>query len=137
MVFYDPTTQADSSYDTQGKITVDSPEYLYKTSLDWHKSGAFAHLGGDYMGYRFFTYTNDGRVGGRFLADVGAGYKREELGAFSELKFQFNIYNLLNREYYASIGTNGFVASDPQSVANNTLQPGAPRTIVGTLSVRF
>jgi iron complex outermembrane receptor protein len=137
VVFYDPATKANSSYATQGKITVDTPEYLYKGSLDWHKSGGFAHLGGDYMGYRFFTYTNDGRVGGRFLADIGAGYKRDELGAFKELKLQFNVYNLLNRGYYASVGTNGFVASDPQSVANNTLQPGAPHTVVGTLSVRF
>ena len=137
VVFYDPGTMANSSYATQGKITVDTPEYLYKTSLDWHKAGAFAHLGGDYMGFRYFTYTNDGRVGGRFLADLGAGYKRDELGAFKELKLQFNIHNLLNREYYASVGTNGFVASDPQSVANNTLQPGAPRTLVGTVSVRF
>jgi iron complex outermembrane receptor protein len=121
----------------QGKIVVDTPEAMYKTSLDYDKSGFFAHFGGDYMSTRYFTYSNDGSVGGRFLADLGAGYKAEELGAFKELKAQFNIYNLASEQYYASIGTNGFVASDPQSVANNTLQPGAPRTLVGTLSVRF
>ncbi len=121
----------------KGKITVDSPEGLYKTSLDWRRSGAFLHLGGEYMSKRYFTYTDDGSVGGRFLGDIGAGYEREEWGAFKDLRAQFNVYNLLNREYYATLGTNGFVASDPQSVADNTLQPGAPRTIAGGLSVRF
>jgi iron complex outermembrane receptor protein len=89
------------------------------------------------MSKRYFTYSDDGSVGGRFLADAGAGYKREKLGAFQELKAQINVYNLLSREYYSSVGTNGFIASDPQSVNNNTLQVGAPRTISGTLSVRF
>ena len=121
----------------KGKIMVDTPEGLYKTSLDWHKSGAFANLGADYLSTRYFTYTNDGSVDGRFLVEIGAGYKREELGAFKELKAQFNVYNLMNDQYYASIGTNGFSGSDPLSVNNNTLQVGSPRTVVGTLSVRF
>jgi iron complex outermembrane receptor protein len=121
----------------KGKIMVDTPEGLYKTSLDWNKSGAFANLGADYLSTRYFTYTNDGSVGGRFLAEFGAGYKREELGAFKELKAQLNVYNLMNSAYYASIGTNGFSGSDPLSLANNTLQVGSPRTLVGTLSVRF
>ena len=43
----------------------------------------------------------------------------------------------MNNQYYASIGTNGFSGSDPLSVNNNTLQVGSPRTIAGTLSVRF
>ena len=121
----------------KGKIMVDTPEGLYKTSLDWHKSGAFANLGADYLSTRYFTYTNDGSVDGRFLVEIGAGYKREEMGAFKELKAQFNVYNLMNEQYYASIGTNGFSGSDPLSVNNNTLQVGSPRTVVGTLSVRF
>jgi iron complex outermembrane receptor protein len=116
---------------------VDTPEGLYKTALDLHKYGAFAHIGADYMSERYFTYSNDGSVAGRFLAEIGAGYGRTELGAFKDLKAQINVSNLLNSQYWASIGTNGFRYSDPLSVANNTLQVGAPRTISGTLSVRF
>jgi iron complex outermembrane receptor protein len=145
--FDDNVTKADGSclytdasgncMSIKGKIMVDTPEALYKTSLDWHKSGAFANLGADYMSTRYFTYTNDGSVGGRFLTEFGAGYKFEEKGAFQELKAQFNVYNLMNSQYYASLGTNGFSGSDPLSVNNNTLQVGSPRTVVGTLSVRF
>jgi len=121
----------------KGKIAVDTPEGMYKSSLEYHKAGFFAHLGSDYMSTRYFTYSNDGGVGGRFLADFGLGYGREQLGAFKNLKAQLNVSNLLNSQYYASIGTNGFIASDPLSVDNNTLQVGAPRSISGTLSARF
>jgi len=116
---------------------VDTPEGMYKTALDYHKSGYFAHFGADYMSTRYFTYSNDGSVPGRFLTEIGTGYKCEQLGAFKDLKAQLNVSNLLNSQYYASIGTNGFSASDPLSVANNTLQVGAPRTVSGTLSVSF
>ena len=43
----------------------------------------------------------------------------------------------LLEKYWSSIGTNGFIASDPTSVNNNTLQVGAPRTISGAFSMRF
>ncbi len=121
----------------KGKVAVDAPEGLYKSSLDWHRYGAFAHLGSDFMSTRYFTYSNDGSVGGRFLVDLGLGYQREDLGAFHDVKVQINAYNLLNSQYYASIGTNGFVFSDPNSVALNTLQVGSPRTLVGSFSAHF
>jgi iron complex outermembrane receptor protein len=53
------------------------------------------------------------------------------------MKAQINATNLLNSQYWASIGTNGFIYSDPLSINNNTLQVGAPRTVSGTLSVSF
>lgn len=121
----------------KGKIMVDTPEGLYKTALDYHKSGFFGHIGADYMSKRYFTYTNDGSVGGRFLTEIGTGYSRQEVGAFKELKAQLNVYNVMNSQYYASIGTNGFSGSDPLALANNTLQVGSPRSLSGTLSVRF
>ena len=121
----------------KGLIVVDTPKELYKTYLEYKKSGFFAHFGADYMSERFFTYSNDNSVPGRFLTDLSLGYQREQLGAFKQLKVQANASDLLNSQYYASIGTNGFIYSDPTSVNNNTLQVGAPRTISGTISVRF
>jgi iron complex outermembrane recepter protein len=126
-----------SCIDIKGKTVVDTPEGLYKTSLDYNRHGLFGHIGADYLSTRYFTYSNDGSVSGRFLTEFGAGYTYEKLGAFKDLKAQFNISNVLNSQYYASIGTNGFSASDPLAVGNNTLQVGAPRSISGMLSVRF
>ena len=121
----------------KGKIAVDTPEGMYKNSLEYKKNGLFGRIGSDYMSTRYFTYNNDGSVAGRFLTEFGAGYTREQVGAFKDFKAQLNVSNLLNSQYYSSIGTNGYHASDPLSVNNNTLQVGAPRSISGTLSVKF
>ncbi len=130
-------TAGGSVVDTGGKITVDSPEFLYKTELAYNHKGLEAHIDADYMGKRYFTYTDDNSVGGRFLSNFGTSYHIDEVGPFDRLKLQLNLYNLVNAKYWATIGTNGFIASDPTSISNNTLQPGAPRTITGSFTARF
>jgi iron complex outermembrane receptor protein len=145
---YNAVTLSKSSYDsdvttangpiaTGGKVVVDSPQFLYKDELSYSSKGFSAHIGADYMSKRYFTYTNDNSVDGRFLSEFGTSYHRDEIGPFDQIKLQLNIYNLAGAQYYSSIGTNGFIASDPTSVNNNTLQVGAPRTITGTFSVKF
>jgi iron complex outermembrane receptor protein len=147
--FYNALTFSKSTYDsnynasptsviqTGGKIAVDSPQVLYKTALTYSHRGFDAHMGADYMGKRYFTYTNDNSVGGRMLGEFGTSYHVDEVGPFDQLKLQLNVYNIASTKYWGTIGTNGFVASDPTSVNNNTLQPGAPRAITGTFSVKF
>jgi iron complex outermembrane receptor protein len=53
-----------------------------------------------------------------------------------ELAVQLSITNLANTHYFATVGSNGFVASDPQG-AFATLQEGAPRQFFATLSGKF
>ncbi|HWZ50884.1 MAG TPA: TonB-dependent receptor [Granulicella sp.] len=125
------------TYQTAGKVVVDSPEFLYKNELKYTLKGFDAHIGSDYMGKRYFTYINDNSVGGRFVADFGTSYHIDEVGIFNELKLQFNVANLASTKYWSSIGTNNFAGSDPTSVNNNTLQVGAPRSISGAFSMRF
>ncbi len=147
-VLYNAATFSRSTYDsdytsnavvipTGGKIVVDAPQFLYKNELSYNKGNFSTHIDSDFMAKRYFTYTDDNSVGGRFLANFGASYHRDEIGPIDQLKLQFNIYNLANAQYYSTIGTNGFVASDPTSVNNNTLQVGAPRAFTGTFSARF
>ena len=147
--FYNGVTFSKSTYNsdynatptlviaTGGKVVVDAPEFLYKNELSYSKKGFDAHLGADYMGKRYFTYTDDNSVGGRFLGDFGTSYHVDEVGPFEQMKLQLNVYNLASTKYWATVGTNGFVANDPTSIANNTLQPGSPRAVTGTFSVRF
>jgi iron complex outermembrane receptor protein len=122
---------------TGGKIVVDSPEFLYKNELSYSKKGFDAHIGSDFLGKRYFTYTDDNSVDGRWVADFGTSYHTEEVGPFNQLKLQLNFSNLFNNKYWGTVGTNGFVASDPTSIANNTLQPGSPLAVTGTFSARF
>jgi iron complex outermembrane receptor protein len=52
------------------------------------------------------------------------------------VELSLNVSNLLNRRYIASIGTSGFVNSDPTGTYT-TLQPAAPRQIFGTVRWHF
>jgi iron complex outermembrane receptor protein len=122
---------------TKSKVVVDAPEGLYKAQLGWARNSLFANISTDYMSKRYFTYSNDGSVDGRFLSNLALGYKKAQWGDAEDVKLQLNVYNLTSEKYYSAIGTNNFVYSDPLSIANNTLQVGAPRSIVGSFSLRF
>jgi iron complex outermembrane receptor protein len=127
-----------TTIETAGKIAVDSPEFLYKNELQYATpKNIEIHIASDYMSKRYFTYTNDNSVGGRFIANFGTSYHVDEVGIFDQLKLQLNVTNLANTKYWSAIGTNSFLASDPTSVDLNTLQVGAPRTISGAFSMRF
>jgi iron complex outermembrane receptor protein len=130
---YDPTSS--TSY-IKGKLAVDTPVLLYKDELSYRNKGFFSNISANYMSKRYYSYDNTGFVNGRFLSDCAVGYKFEEAGAFQDLKAQLSVYNLFDEKYYSSIGTNGFVGSDPNGLVD-TLQVGSPRTFVGSLSVRF
>lgn len=148
-LFYNAATYSKSSYDsnynanattviqTGGKVVVDAPQFLYKNELAYAKKGFDIHASSNYMGKRYFTYTDDNSVGGRFLGDFGTSYHFDEVGPFEQLKLQLNVYNIASTKYWSTIGTNGFVASDPTSINNNTLQVGTPRAITGTFTVKF
>ena len=121
---------------TSGKSVVDTPEWMYKTKLGYDYKGFFANLSGDYMSKRFYSYTNDASVNGRWLFDLGAGYVAEDLGAIKDARIQLNVTNLFDKKYYSSLGTNGFVNSDPSGQAQ-TLMVGAPRAFFLTVSVSY
>jgi iron complex outermembrane receptor protein len=131
------TSAGTVTYVTKGKVVVDAPKGLYKTELAWRKNNFFANVSTDYMSKRYFTYSNDGNVDGRFLENFALGYERAQWGEARDLKIKFNIYNLTCDKYYSAVGTNGLSYSDPLSVANNTLQLGSPRTFTGQVSLRF
>ena len=42
------------------------------------------------------------------------GYKQKNWGVLKDVAIQVNVTNLANTKYYSTIGSNGFVASDPK-----------------------
>ncbi|ALN56702.1 TonB-dependent receptor [Lysobacter enzymogenes] len=121
---------------TKGKQVVDAPKRLYATELRWERDGLALQLGAKYTDKRYLTYLNDSKVDGFWVVDAAASYEWKELSWADAFKLQLNATNLFDKEYFGSIGTNGFVASDPKGL-NYTLQSGAPRQVFVTAEVRF
>ncbi len=119
---------------TKGKTVVNTPKHIVNADLAYDNGVIFGTLGANYLSDRFFTYTNvGGEVEGRFLMDLSFGYRFKNVRPFSGFEAQFNISNLLNRDYVGTLGTNGFVNSGD----SQTLVTGAPRQIFFTIRTGF
>lgn len=120
----------------KGKQVVDSPKVLANSRIGYDDGTWFGNVGANYVGKRYYTYLNDNSVGAYALWNLATGYRHNTAGALKEYEVRFNVTNLFDRSYVASIGTNGFVTSDPGGTAQ-TLLVGSPRTFTLTFSGKF
>ncbi|MCS6985905.1 MAG: TonB-dependent receptor [Sphingomonadaceae bacterium] len=120
---------------TRGKQTVDTPKHLTKLDIAWDaREGLFGQVGINHASRRFFTFENDQSVPGRVLVDATVGWRFAEAGPIlSGLEAQLSVTNLFDKEYVATIGSNGFGNRGD----NQTLLAGAPRQWFVTLRKRF
>jgi len=121
---------------TDGKTVVDTPEMLANVELRYAVDALEARIGMKYTDERFITYVNDSRVPDYWVTDASVSYRFGDLGFAKDLKATLNVTNLFDEDYFASVGTNGFVARDPQGL-NYTLVTGAPRQVFLTLEASF
>ena len=119
---------------TRGKHVVDTPENLVKLDVAYDpQSGPFARAGISYMSKRYFTYTNDKSVGARALVDATIGWRFEGDGWTNGFAIQGSVTNLFDKDYVATIGSNGFGNSGD----NQTLLAGSPRQCFLTVRKDF
>ncbi len=127
---------------TAGKTVVDAPQDLFKSELGYDNGAFFGKLGLDYVGKRYFTYTNDlaagsgdgaGKVGSYTVLDMALGYRMKDLGFGKNLSIQANVTNLTDESYVSTIGSNGFRNSGDRQ----TFLAGAPLQWFVSLSGQF
>ena len=116
-----------------GKQVVDAPRMMFDTELSYETETWFARGGAKYTDKRFYTYLNDAQVPAYWLGSLSAGYKLKSLGMFKDLSLQLNVTNLFDKQYFSTIGSNGFTASDPTG-SFATLLTGAPRQFFVSLN---
>ncbi|MET0937325.1 MAG: TonB-dependent receptor [Luteibacter sp.] len=121
---------------TADKYVVGVPKTMFSSSVGYQVDGWRANLEGKYTGRRYITYTNDSSVPSYWVVDVGIAYDIGNLSVLKELSIGLNVTNLLDKRYFASTGTNGYVASDPLGY-NQTLMAGAPRQYFVNLNAKF
>lgn len=116
-----------------GKQVVDTPKTMFATELVWEEGAAFARFGAKYTDKRYYTFINDAGVPAYTVASLSAGYKWKNVGMLKEVGLKVHVNNLFNETYIATVGSNGFVQSDPAGTFQ-TLLTGAPRQMFVTLS---
>lgn len=110
-----------------GQRLANVPEHSMSLWSKYAFSDAFSLAGGMFaMTEREVDADNTVDVAGFVRFDLAAAY-RLQLGR-SWLKAQFNVFNVLDQDYF-----------DPQTSFARTINvsPGAPRTVLGSLSIEF
>lgn len=134
--YQDNVVSGNNVIPTQGKQVVDTPARMLKLGLNFDEGPWSAAVNLDATSKRHYSYTNDASVAGYALLNAQIGYRWGHWGSLSDGQFRLGVHNLTNRRYIATLGSNGFVNTDPSDTAQ-TLLPGAPRQWSATLSARF
>lgn len=119
---------------TDGKRVVGVPNFKGDLAVDYHPR--FAHglaLTGaaHFEGSRAATNTNNSIAPGYATFDLGLRYASNAFGHHETLRFQ--VINLTNTFYYASIADGNIVGS----AGSNTAYVGTPRTFMATLELDY
>ncbi|WP_246376717.1 TonB-dependent receptor [Gluconacetobacter aggeris] len=136
----DNVTAQGITYYTKGSQVVAYPRLMYKSSLSYAYRGFDASIDASYMSQRNLSYTGDAKVPSYWLANFRMGYKfgnmgkyAHSLGFMQNLQLDFNVYNLTNQFYVATMGENGF----PLSGDYQSFLLGAPRQFFGSIRAEF
>lgn len=133
---YQDDYQNSGTVATADKYVVGVPKTMFSSSVNYEFSGWRANLEAKYTGRRYITYTNDSAVPSYWVANAGIAYDFGAVSVFKALSVGANVTNLFDKRYFASTGTNGYVANDPDGY-NQTLMAGAPRQYFVNLNAQF
>jgi iron complex outermembrane recepter protein len=120
----------------QGKDVPDAPREMFRSELGYDDGSLFLRADMSFTGKRYYTYLNEGQVDSYTLFNLGAGYRFAGLQFVEELVAQLDVTNLFDEDYISTVGSNGFVNSDPNGT-EQTLLIGAPRMVFMSLKARF
>lgn len=104
---------------TAGKQLPDAPHLTFGTSVGYQEDGFFASISPKYTGARKSTLMNDEAIPGYWTTDFSAGYTfKEGYGAVQDLRVQFFVTNLFDKNYLGAIST----TSGLNSQTENTIE---------------
>lgn len=123
-----------------GKQLVETPKVMFGGRINYEEGPFSLGVQGKYTGKRYATDMNDLAVDGYAVFDLDARYKLDAVLKNSYI--QLNIWNIFDKEYYGSLGTQVTAANAAtKTLYGITNQPygyiGAPRTAQVSFRVDF
>ncbi len=127
-----------STLPTKGKAFVETPEYTYGGRIDLRPiPNLTVGLEGKFVDERFTTDVNDAKVPSYTLFHLNAAYDFE-VARLEGLRAQFVVYNLLDEEFFGSLGSStNAITTNGVSGFSPTLALGAPRSMSFSIIARF
>ncbi len=127
-----PTLAGGAIMGTKGRQIPNAPQTMLKGGLTYRWADLSLSPVVRYIGDRYGDSGNVERMKAYTVADFSAGYDLgKELG-LNSLSAGLAVLNVFNRRYVSEVAPSDFDLS-----ASSSYYVGAPRTIVGTVSVKF
>lgn len=115
-----------------GRQVVNAPEFLLRSEISYDTGKWYARGDANFTSRRYYTFTNDADAPSYALFNATMGYRflegARESRVLKALSVQLDLTNLLDKQYIATIGSNGFRNTDPNGTFQ-TLLSGAPRQV--------
>lgn len=127
-----PTLGGGALLATKGKQIQNTPQVMLNSGITYQADGLAITPIVRYIGPRFGDAANLQRVPGYAVADVTVSYNLGSLINIESLTASLSIQNIFDRQYIAQISP-----SDIDLSSGGTYYPGAPRTVIGSLSAKF
>ncbi|WP_151199835.1 TonB-dependent receptor family protein [Kozakia baliensis] len=121
------------SLNIKGKHQVYYPKFMYKANLAYHWGRASFNFNATYTSARPMTYMNDVHIPAYWTSNLNASYNFGKVGFAQNIKADFGITNLFNRNYIGGVYGAASVMGDD----NANLYVAAPREFFGTISAQF
>ncbi|BBA35052.1 ligand-gated TonB-dependent outer membrane channel [Methylocaldum marinum] len=115
-----------------GHQVPDSPEVEGKLFLTYRLGNFSISPGMRYIGERYGDVENRMRLPSYAIADLHLNYEHKKFAEMGDLNLGLSFLNVFDKQYIAVVN-----ARDDQRPGTTTYYPGAPLTVVGTVSLRF
>ncbi len=128
---------AGAELQTKGKKQVATPEQMFALRASYQFNEVFSvGVQGKYTGEQWVTDVNDLAVDAYTVVDLDARIDFDTLG-MPGTYLQFNVTNLLDEEYYSTLGTGASSTPGQLGYGRRFAGVGAPRTMMASLRFSF
>lgn len=127
-----PTLSGGKTLATKGKQIPNTPQVMVKGGVTYQWAGLSISPIVRYIGPRYGDAANTQRVPGYTVADFTASYDLGTHLGIESVKASISVLNIFDRRYISQISPN-----DTDLSAGANYYAGAPRTVVGSLSMKF
>jgi iron complex outermembrane receptor protein len=127
-----PTLTGGSLLATKGNQIPNTPQTMLKAGMTYTWNDFSVTPVVRYIGERYGDAANAQKVSGYTVVDLTLGYDIKEKFGLDEATFKFGVINLFDRKYVSQISPN-----ETDLSSNATYYVGAPRTLMGTVAVKF